>query len=61
LDIIGALEKWVENGVAPVNLIMTDAGLAAGRTRPLCEYPTWAKYKGTGDVNLAASFTCSDF
>jgi hypothetical protein len=32
-----------------------------GRTRPLCEYPTWQKYKGFGDPNLASSFTCSEY
>jgi hypothetical protein len=32
-----------------------------GRTRPLCEYPSWPKYKGSGDVNLASSFTCSSY
>ncbi|MBX3619472.1 MAG: carboxylesterase family protein [Rhizobacter sp.] len=31
---------------------------AVSRTRPLCEYPEWARYNGTGDVNAAASFTC---
>ena len=31
-----------------------------GRTRPLCDYPKWPQYNGTGDVNLAASFTCVD-
>ena len=29
-----------------------------GRTRPLCEYPSWPKYRGNGDVNAASSFTC---
>jgi feruloyl esterase len=28
-------------------------------TRPLCPYPTFAKYIGTGDVNNAANFVCS--
>jgi len=28
------------------------------RTRPLCEYPKWARYNGSGDVNAAASFSC---
>jgi hypothetical protein len=23
--------------------------------RPLCEYPTWPKYDGVGDPNLASS------
>jgi Tannase and feruloyl esterase len=29
------------------------------RTRPLCPYPKVAKYKGTGDVKRAESFTCA--
>ena len=29
-----------------------------GRSRPLCPYPSHAHYKGTGDVEDAASFEC---
>ena len=57
-DSLTALENWVEQGIAPANQIMTDTAVHAGRTRPLCEYPTWPKYIG-GDPNLASSFTCS--
>jgi feruloyl esterase len=28
-------------------------------TRPLCAYPRVARYKGSGDTNDAASFTCA--
>ena len=59
-DSLTALEKWVEKGLAPANQVMTDTAVHAGRTRPLCEYPKWAKYNGSGDVNSASSFTCSD-
>ena len=31
---------------------------SAGRTRPLCPYPTVARYNGSGDVENAANFTC---
>ncbi|SAL12213.1 tannase and feruloyl esterase [Caballeronia udeis] len=59
VDSLGALEQWVENGTAPETLTVTDSTAAtAGRTRPLCRYPTWPKYTG-GDVNSAASFSCS--
>jgi feruloyl esterase len=34
------------------------ASWAPGRTRPLCPWPTVARYKGTGDPELAASFSC---
>jgi hypothetical protein len=49
-----ALVDWVENGVAPAQ-ILTSGG---GRTRPLCPYPQTAIYNGTGDPNVAASFHC---
>ncbi len=54
-DILTALDHWVEQGTAPAKLIGTGNGL----TRPLCPYPQVAHYKGTGDTNDAASFTCS--
>jgi feruloyl esterase len=39
--------------------VVTDTYASPGRTRPLCEYPFWPKYKGTGDIDKAASFTCA--
>jgi pimeloyl-ACP methyl ester carboxylesterase len=59
-DSLTALENWVEEGIAPANQIATDTAVHAGRTRPLCEYPTWPKYNGSGDPNSASSFTCGD-
>lgn len=60
-DSLTALENWVEKGVVPVGQVAADANVAtAGRTRPVCEYPTWPKYSGSGDVNKATSFTCSN-
>ena len=38
--------------------VVADTAAVPGRTRPLCEYPSWPRYNGSGDVNLAASFTC---
>jgi feruloyl esterase len=60
-DSVTALEDWVEKGVAPTNQIIKDTAVAAGRTRPLCPYPTWPKYNGSGDVNSASSFTCANY
>jgi feruloyl esterase len=34
------------------------ASWSAARTRPLCAYPKVATYKGSGDVEQAANFTC---
>lgn len=53
------LDDWVEKNQAPSDLITTDvAPTTSGRTRPLCEYPAWPRYRGTGDVNSASSFEC---
>ena len=57
-DSITSLENWVERGVAPANQVVFDTAGVPGRSRPLCEYPTWPKYQGSGDVNAAASFMC---
>lgn len=53
-DALSALEAWVERGVAPANPV----GVAGDRSRPLCEYPLWPKYNGSGDINDAANFSC---
>lgn len=57
-DALGVLDKWVESGVAPENLVAVDNNKGNGaRTRPLCAYPTWPSYVG-GDPRAAASFGC---
>lgn len=58
-DSVSALEAWVEKGTAPANPVVTDRLVVPGRTRPLCEFPSWPKYKGSGDINLAANFACA--
>lgn len=59
VDSLTALDNWVENGQAPGDLHAIDAAKKTkGRTRPLCKYPYWAKYQGSGDVNNATSFKC---
>lgn len=59
-DSLSALEHWSEQGAAPTRPVVTDANPAAhGRNRPLCAYPTWPKYLGTGSPDAASSFTCS--
>jgi len=57
---LAALDTWVESGQAPANPVSMDTNAATrGRTRPLCEYPLFPKYNGSGDLNQAASYTCS--
>lgn len=71
-DMLTPLVNWVEQGQAPdsVTASARGTGNAAGanadvpstwsatRTRPLCPYPKVAKYKGSGDLESAASFSC---
>lgn len=57
-----ALEQWVEKGVAPGTIMASkyegQDRQHAVMTRPLCAYPQTAKYKGSGDTNDAANFSC---
>lgn len=58
-DALQSLVAWVEEGHAP-DSIQAAAGPMTpwpGRTRPLCPYPTYARYRA-GDVNRAESFVC---
>ncbi|MBI4905422.1 MAG: tannase/feruloyl esterase family alpha/beta hydrolase [Acidobacteria bacterium] len=63
-NIAAALERWVEQGTAPQRVIATrfktgnNPSSGVEKTRPLCAYPKVAKYKGSGDTNDAANFTC---
>lgn len=59
-DSLTALERWAERGTAPSGQVTTDSIGVPGRTRPLCDYPKWPQYKGSGDVNQASSFACVD-
>jgi hypothetical protein len=59
-DALGALDAWVTTGTAPGVMIGTDRNSAtAGRSRPLCLYPSWPRYNGTGGVNAASSYICT--
>jgi feruloyl esterase len=58
--VVSAVMKWVEQGVAPEKIVATQLGADGKvvRQRPVCAYPAEARYKGTGDVNVAANFQC---
>lgn len=58
-DFFSALVAWVEQGKAPSTIIATaQAGTDwPGRTRLLCAYPAYARFKG-GDPESARSFVC---
>jgi len=58
-DTLTALEKWVEQSVAPDTLLATHTnGGAVDRTMPLCKFPEMASYRGSGDLDHAANWHC---
>lgn len=59
--VLDALLAWVEEGKAPDTLTATsrDQTGALTRSRPLCQYPLVAKYKGSGSTDDAKNFVCS--
>jgi feruloyl esterase len=60
-DALTPLVQWVEGGIAPQTITATkfvDSTPVVQMTRPLCVYPKVAKYKGSGDSNVAANFVC---
>jgi feruloyl esterase len=63
-DLSVALERWVEEGIAPDQIIASkrqgaDPKIPSARTRPLCPYPQVARYKGSGSTDDAANFVCT--
>jgi Tannase and feruloyl esterase len=63
-DMSVAIERWVEEGIAPDKIIASkrqgiDPKNPPVRTRPLCPYPQVARYKGSGSTDDAANFVCT--
>jgi hypothetical protein len=63
VDLLQAMSTWVERDTPPSRQALThrkvDAGGATTMTRPLCKYPAYPRYRGSGDVNTSDSFVCS--
>jgi len=62
-DVVSALERWVESGVAPEKIVATkstDGSAAKGETPThlLCPYPQVAEWTGQGSKDSAANFVC---
>jgi len=55
-----AVVKWVEEKQEPDTLdaLRRDQTGAVIRSRPLCQYPLVARYKGTGSTDEAVNFEC---
>jgi pimeloyl-ACP methyl ester carboxylesterase len=71
-DALTPLVQWVEQGKTPQAIVANVRGAgnvggvnmelpkdwSASRSRPLCAYPAVARYKGTGNIEDAANFSC---
>ena len=60
------LARWAERDRPPQTVIATGRadnrerqdGWSTTRSRPLCDWPKVARYRGTGDLESAESFRC---
>jgi feruloyl esterase len=59
-DMVTALERWVEAGLAPnqIPASITRPSAMLDRSRPLCPYPEVAVYKGSGSTDEGGNFAC---
>jgi Tannase and feruloyl esterase len=61
VDLLAALEAWVERGEAPadqMSLTSYNQAKAPVASWPMCRYPNYPHYSGSGDAKQAASYTC---
>jgi feruloyl esterase len=73
-DFLTPLVAWVEHGRAPDSIVAAargtgnaggvnpevPAGWSPNRTRPLCPFPSVARYNGHGDVEQARNWSCRE-
>ncbi len=62
VELFPALVAWVEQGREPAGLQLAEQDAKAPfriiRSRPLCEWPAWPRYR-SGDPTAASSFECT--
>jgi len=56
-DSLSAIVDWVEKGKTPASIEARGKAFP-NIARPLCPYPSYAAYSGTGDPALASSYQC---
>jgi feruloyl esterase len=59
VDWLSAIIDWVESNKPPTQLTYSFSVGTTARTLPVCEYPAYPRYNGSGNVNAASSFTCT--
>lgn len=62
VDYLAMIDAWLETGGAPTHATASwrDAQGQGTGSRPICAYPKFPKYDGSGDPKDAASFACQD-
>ena len=65
VNLLGLLEDWVENGVTPPDapvqtLKEKKPPYAVVSSRPLCRFPKYPRYRGSGDLKQAESYVCTN-
>jgi hypothetical protein len=62
IDMLGVLVDWVEKGQGPGDLVQVELApkppFTVVKARPMCRYPTYPHYRGSGDTAAAESFEC---
>jgi hypothetical protein len=60
-DKIAAIADWVEQGKPPETLLAQRSAVFNNPTfsRPLCAYPRYSRYNGSGDPTRAENFSCA--
>jgi feruloyl esterase len=61
-DALSPLVDWVEQGKAPDRILARSSPanrIHPDRSRPLCAWPSYPKYNGSGNVESAENFACA--
>jgi hypothetical protein len=58
--LLDALVQWVEEGKAPDRILASKPIEGGSRTRPLCPYPSQARWTGDGSSEDAGNFVCTE-
>jgi feruloyl esterase len=62
VDLLAMIDRWVVNGDAPGETAVAEeygADMHVTRSKPLCAYPNYPRYVGSGDKNAAGSYRCT--
>ena len=64
IDFLVTLQQWVEAKVPPPDAMLETlkepkAPYTVLASRPLCRYPKYPRYNGSGDPKVAGSYTCA--